>query len=517
MRPSSHITLSPSAVFLLGEYRDGICRSRSRETSEKLGQPKSHDFGYISLVSLFLPLAVLSSFWPIDHACAQDEKPVRVVLHAVPAPHPALKYQLLPTLYERRPGNAAVFYGRIKAEQDPFFSSKEIWDNIDRALDAPLDEVRDMEHILRDHARSIFRNLERGGQCRDCDWQYPVQEDRFNTMLPDAQEKRQLARMLWADARKRIALGDLDGALRSIKAGYAMAQHTANAPFIVTGLVGWAVSDMMSECVLELIQQPGAPNLYWALTYLPDPLLDFRKIFEGEMLCLAYAYPQLRNVDHSITDPEYWRRQLIELGEFHQEYYGYDSDKLARFQRQMPVRLLRAYPLAKRALIEQGMSPKEVEAMPAGRVIILHSSQQFEEMRDEYLKVVLLPYWEALPYLDGADERMDSDRRRWENPLPLYDVFPAIRGGRTAFARLDRQIAVLRILEAIRLHGATHAGRLPNGLEEIEVPVPIDPITGKPFEYRVHNNVAHLEGPPMPGRPCRYEITLLTDNKPKGE
>jgi len=482
-----------------------------------LGKPKSHDFGYISLVSLLLPLALLSSFWAMDRACAQEEKPVRVVLHAASAPRPALKYQLLPTLYEQRPGNAAVFYGRIKAEQNRFFNSREVWDAINAVWDATLDEIRDMEHILRDHEGSIFQNLERGGQCRDCDWQYPVEEDRFNTLIPDAHEKRQLARMLWADARKRIALGDYDGALRTIKAGYAMAQHTANAPFIVTGLVGVAISDMMSECVLELIQQPGAPNLYWALTYLPDPFLDLRTSFEGEMLCLTYAYPQLRNVDHSISDPDYWRRQLIELGELHQEYYRYEPDKLARFQRQMAVRLVRGYPLAKRALIEQGMSPEEVEAMPAGRAILLHATQQFEEMRDECLKSVLLPYWEGRPHLVKADERMGSARRRWESPLPVYDVYPAIRAGRAAFARMDRQIAILRILEAIRLYGAAHAGRLPKGLQEIGVPVPNDPITGKPFEYQVRDNVAHFEGPRLPGRPCQYEISLVTEDRPKGE
>ena len=447
----------------------------------------------------------------IDNACAQDESLVQIVLHAMAAPRPALKYQLLPTPYEQRPGNAAVFYGRVKAEQRWFFNNEEIWENIERAQEAPLDEIRDMEHILLDHEGTIFPNLKRGGQCRDCDWQYPVEEDGFNTGLPDVPDRRLFARLLMADARKRIALGDFDGALRTIKVGYAMARHTADAPFLVTGLIAKSICDRMSECVLELIQQPDAPNLYWALTYLPEPFLDLRRLFEGEILCLHYAYPQLRTADYSISDPDYWRLQLEEMNKLHQQYSS--PVEHARFQRQIPVRLMRGYPLAKRALIERGMSPGEVEAMAVGHAIMLHSKLQLEEMRDEYLKYVLLPYWQAKRHLDETTKRLNSLERSWGSALP----YPSFYGGRSAFARLDRRIAVLRVFEAIRLHGAAHGGRLPEQLQEIEVPVPSDPITGKPFEYAVRDNVGRLKGPTLHGEPCRYEITLRTESHPKGE
>ena len=93
----------------------------------------------------------------------------------------------------------------------------------------------------------------------------------------------------------------------------------------------------------------------------------------------------------------------------------------------------------------------------------------------------------------------------------------ALAALREAIAGSEGNSAVLRILEAIRLYGAAHGGRLPNELQEIEVPVPIDPVTGKLFDYEVRDNVARLEGPRLPGWPCRYEIILLTEHKPKGE
>lgn len=466
--------------------------------------------------TLSLLLAVLAAVsWPGGYALGAEEEPVRLVLHPAPATRPALKYQLLPTLYERRPGNAVVFYGRVQAEQTAFFRSDEIWKNIYRALEAPLEEVRDMEHILRSQDGPIFKNLERGGQCEDSDWQYPAKEDGFNTLLPDAQQQRHYARLLVADARGRIARGDFDGALRTLKVGYAMARHTADNPFIVTGLIGVAISGMMSDCVQELIQQPGAPNLYWSLTYLPEPFLDLRPIFEGEMLAMGYAFPALRNADHSISDPEYWRRQLEKMVELHAEYDPLGPSEQAHFREEMVVRLLRGYPRAKQALIQRGMSPERVEAMAVGQVVLLETSQRFDELRDELLKCVLLPYWQARPYLDEVERSLGQANRRWEEALPLCGkYFPAVQAGRRAFAILDRRIAELRVIEALRLYGASHDGRLPDRLDDLGVPIPIDPITGGPFEYRLDGKVAHVEGPPLPGRPCRYEIRLTSEHTP---
>ena len=62
--------------------------------------------------------------------------------------------------------------------------------------------------------------------------------------------------------------------------------------------------------------------------------------------------------------------------------------------------------------------------------------------------------------------------------------------------RADRQVAALRVIEAIRLYAAAHDGRLPESLDQItEVPVPDDPATGEPFIYRAADSAAILHGP----------------------
>jgi hypothetical protein len=79
---------------------------------------------------------------------------------------------------------------------------------------------------------------------------------------------------------------------------------------------------------------------------------------------------------------------------------------------------------------------------------------------------------------------------------------------------LDQRIALLRHVEALRLYAAEHDGRLPAKLSEIAVPLPDDPLTGKPFRYEVTGDTAHLRGQaPVveeknPEFNVHYEVTL---------
>jgi hypothetical protein len=77
--------------------------------------------------------------------------------------------------------------------------------------------------------------------------------------------------------------------------------------------------------------------------------------------------------------------------------------------------------------------------------------------------------------------------------------------------RIDRRVAALRVIEAIRIHAAAHDGALAESLDRItEVPVPEDPATGKPFEYHRDGNSATLFGPKagLPPTWPSYRITI---------
>ena len=77
--------------------------------------------------------------------------------------------------------------------------------------------------------------------------------------------------------------------------------------------------------------------------------------------------------------------------------------------------------------------------------------------------------------------------------------------------RVDRHIAVLRCIEALRLHATEHDGTFPETLRQIsDVTIPADPARGMPFVYRRSGDGAVLEAPAGDGaqEAVRFELTF---------
>ena len=64
---------------------------------------------------------------------------------------------------------------------------------------------------------------------------------------------------------------------------------------------------MMSEELGDLIQQPEAPNPYWALSGLPRPLVSVDPGAEAERFILYLSFPELVEVHETEGTSEYWR------------------------------------------------------------------------------------------------------------------------------------------------------------------------------------------------------------------
>jgi hypothetical protein len=61
------------------------------------------------------------------------------------------------------------------------------------------------------------------------------------------------------------------------------------------------------------------------------------------------------------------------------------------------------------------------------------------------------------------------------------------------FALTQQHIAALQVVEALRMHAAASDGKLPSQLSEVQlVPIPIDPMTGKAFQYEIEGDTAEL-------------------------
>jgi hypothetical protein len=152
--------------------------------------------------------------------------------------------------------------------------------------------------------------------------------------------------------------------------------------------------------------------------------------------------------------------------------------------------------------------------MPVLQVILIEALNKYRHYRDEAYKLMYLPYLEAMASID----KLSGDERKAlrEKPTALFVAFlPRMAKVYEATIRLDRRVAALRCIEAVRLHAAANNGKLPQKLTDIKmVPVPTDPATGRAFVYQVQGDRVTLRDPPRPNgqpalsTPLHYEITF---------
>ncbi len=355
-----------------------------------------------------------------------------------------------------------------------------------------------------------------GARCERCDWELPLDgPDIYSILLPELQRMRNLARVVALKARWQIASGDCEGAIRTLQIGFAMARHAAEGPTLINGLVGVAMCNLMLGQVDDLVQSPKAPNLYWALTSLPAPMIDLRKGVEIEMSSVYRMCPALRDAETAHRTPEQWLAAIDDLGARLTELMGGNNAPPVFQQSRLAVAGLAilAYPRAKKELVAQGRSAAEVEAMPVAQVVAIQTVRTFNELRDDTFKWFFVPYWQAQAGAAAAENRLRAEAGSKEL-IPLAGMLlPAIRQASFAPVRQDRHIAELRVIEAVRMYAAAHNGQLPERLDMItEVPIPLNPATGRAFEYKASNGKAILDDPAPPDEPtrggARYELII---------
>jgi hypothetical protein len=168
---------------------------------------------------------------------------------------------------------------------------------------------------------------------------------------------------------------------------------------------------------------------------------------------------------------------------------------------------LASYSQLKQELIAGGRPAELVEAMPVAQVLALRWIEAYRNLLDESILWAARPYPEAKLGIAAFDKRM---REVSASPAGLYArmLLPAVGAANMTQMRLTQKIAVLRAIEALRLHAAEHNGKLPASLAEVTaVPVPVDPATGGAFEYRLEGKTAILR-PAKVADQFQYELTI---------
>ena len=149
-----------------------------------------------------------------------------------------------------------------------------------------------------------------------------------------------------------------------------------------------------------------------------------------------------------------------------------------------------------------------MKTFPPDQLILLDEERELRTRFDDVAKIMSFPGWQFQPLY----EKLTSGKKE---RMLLADTFmPSQQAVVWAVNRLAQRIALLRNVEALRMYAAEQTGTLPAQLADVSVPLPGDPVTGKPFLYEVSGKTAHLRGTSPKGMEqnrffnVHYEITL---------
>ncbi|HEY2588928.1 MAG TPA: hypothetical protein VGI81_24505 [Tepidisphaeraceae bacterium] len=443
------------------------------------------------------------------------EPVARLTLRPMATTQPALKYKLLPELQDQDQGNAATLY-LMASKLGP--DEKQAFEQIDRAIEylaRPIDQMpRDKAGEVLSFFPSRLRLADLAAHREEAKWDYSFREEGADALLPHLNDARGFA-LLWSlQARLQLLRDDWPAAARSILDGLSLARQLNRQAVLAQALVGSGIADeMLEQSARDWISRPDAPNLYWSLSSLPQPFVDLHEVARWERAIIYFTFPVLRDARRGTADAGRWRAFFVQLPALNRLPPRRRADTFEN-ETEAAVLAAVAYPRARAHLLATGRTAQQVDAMSIDEAVGTYFLDDYRKRADEAWQAWELPFPEgraAFPKWSvwAIDRRVP--REPGANPLTAFAS--GNPGARFQFARLDREIALLRIVEAVRDYAARHDGQPPNSLDEIkDLPVPIDPVRGQPFRYERHGQDVTIEATSYSEYPRdgeRYELTVV--------
>src|SRR5581483_3324511 len=239
---------------------------------------------------------------------------VKLTLHPVAIAQPALRFRLLPPISETRPGNAAMQY--MMAAQflppDPESNSpSDPWNRLDQQLEMTPEAFSPAE---ADRALALFiprRWVDMGARRERADWDIDFRAEGINTILPHLNHMRALANVVALRARVAAVRGDFREAEHQMQNDFSMARQLNTQDFLVQDLVSVGIARLiLDQGVENWIAQKDAPNLYWALSNLPQRFIDLNAGGSMEEAALRFTDPLFAKALDGKLPPDQWTQLL---------------------------------------------------------------------------------------------------------------------------------------------------------------------------------------------------------------
>lgn len=468
-----------------------------------------------------------------------------LVLHPMAEAVPALRIRLLPEAFHMKPGNAATYYlkavgfleqnaareelGRLQKEaaskakeQGKELADVPPYSYLNMApSELPVDEVRKYLELFRfqpflleeARMRSIF----------ELDRNVKESDNPIGYLLPEIQALRDLARTQSIRSRLAIAEGRTEDAIQTISQQFALARHLGQDDFLISGLVGMAIASMAHADTLHLVQRADCPNLYWAFATLPDPLIAFDEWISIEANFIAMQFQSWSSISEEQREESFWNAIIGQFATYTEDFpidlpedRFLDTGKstlgsLSRDEREAVIRksIEKEHVAAREYLVGTlAMNQEQVDKYGNAQAVFLAMKLHYLRTRDEFLKWIYAPNPDSIRNLVQVEARMTDEKNHTLGPwtrMPC-SLLPSLVGTKKAFVRLQQNLAIVKVVEGIRMYGASHQGQLPSGLDQLPVPATLDPATMGPLQYEVEGDSAILKTAPVAG--MSSEISL---------
>ena len=210
------------------------------------------------------------------------------------------------------PGNPIQNYMKCMMEQKKFFFDEDAVQSRENLLTMPLKELPALD--LKEYGHFVLSQADRAARLDNPDWQVllKLRAEGIELLLPEVQQIRR-----WPGPFKCGFVPRSPNAASTTRSELPRrcslsARHLGEHPTLIGDLVGMAIASMAIYHLDEMLEQPGCPNLYWALTTLPSPMISLDKGMDGERVMMAWVFRDLSDsapmstdqLDQFVTDGE---------------------------------------------------------------------------------------------------------------------------------------------------------------------------------------------------------------------
>lgn len=348
----------------------------------------------------------------------------------------------------------------------------------------------------------IAMHIERASKRRQCDWGLGLEDLTgpmvYGVHLNGLQETRSISRALALQTKLAILESRFDDAIHLMRMNYRLGENVGNVEMLVGSLIAIAEVGITNRSMINFIAAPDSPNMYWALSELPSPMVDVRGAIRMECGALSRIFPEIASAETADHSVEEWSRIVQEMPRTQMSLTQMEEPAVMNL---IPAAIgVMTYAPAKERLLKAGYDAKRLEEMAVGQVLLIDANLEQRKISERVEREAYLPFWVSNG--DEAEEFMKSQEsgafNSFGKALSLM-ILPAIQQVRQADMRVQRDIDALRLIEALRMH-ASETGSFPASLDEIKaVPIPDNPATGKPFQYQLEGQTAVIELPRSDG------------------